>query len=276
MVVFPFDSHNHIHMGPSVDPTIRVEQRRLCGMAVQSTCPQDYAKVVGLTSLGPTNAMTVVPCLGVHPWWLHTLSREDWFIDGGEAEPRWVHDLRSALKEAPESAAVGETGLDGFHFDPITEALTCPMETQVEAFRWHLELASSLNKPVSIHCVQAFGPLIETLSKLKKQKKLPRKIYFHAFGGKVGTIDQLTALCDNIYFGFAAVVNFRSPKTADVIRKVGIERLVLETDHEDAALVHDSMALSISFIAQALNLDEQEVIAQTTRNAQELYGIALS
>jgi Tat protein secretion system quality control protein TatD with DNase activity len=150
------------------------------------------------------------------------------------------------------------------------------MEKQVEAFRWHLELAYSLDKPVSVHCVQAFGPLMETLTRLKKQRKLPRKIYFHAFGGKVGTIDQLTALCETLYFGFAAVVNFRSPKTADVIRKVGIERLVLETDHEDAALVHDSMAETISFIAKALNVDEQEVIVRTTRNAEELYGIALS
>jgi Tat protein secretion system quality control protein TatD with DNase activity len=286
-MVLPFDSHNHIHMGPSVDPVLHVgeQSRLLCGMAVQSTGPHDYATVVGLASTsttGTANAMTIVPCLGIHPWWLHTLGVEDWSIDeagdggGTSGAPRWVRALRLAVQAAPASAAVGETGLDGFHFDPITEALTCPMEKQVEAFRWHLELAYSLDKPVSVHCVQAFGPLMETLTRLKKQKKLPRKIYFHAFGGKVGTIDQLTALCETLYFGFAAVVNFRSPKTADVIRKVGIERLVLETDHEDAALVHDSMAESISFIAKALNVDEQEVIARTTRNAEELYGIALS
>jgi Tat protein secretion system quality control protein TatD with DNase activity len=315
VVVLPFDSHNHIHMGPSVDPVLYaggVEQqdndrrpRRLCGMALQSTGPHDYDTVVGLarttrsgigtdTGIGKTaNAiMTVVPCLGIHPWWLHTLTDEDWSVAGHDdvddddgdnttnhtsvEPPRWVRALRDALRDAPTSAAVGETGLDGFHFHPVTESLACPMERQVEAFRWHLELAHSLNKPVSVHCVQAFGPLMETLSRLKKQKRLPRRIYFHAFGGKVGTIDQLTALCETLYFGFAAVVNFRSPKTADVIRKVGLERLVLETDHEDAALVHDSMAESIRFIAQALAVDEQQVIVQTTRNAEDLYGISLS
>jgi TatD DNase family protein len=318
VVVLPFDSHNHIHMGPSVDPVLYAagggEQQHddrqrptmmLCGIALQSTGPHDYETVLGLartttksgigtgTGTGSTaNAiMTVVPCLGIHPWWLHTLTEEDWSVSGhdcndeygdntnatsAEKPPRWVRVLRDALRDAPTSAAVGETGLDGFHFHPVTESLACPMERQVEAFRWHLELAHSLNKPVSVHCVQAFGPLMETLSRLKKQKRLPRRIYFHAFGGKVGTIDQLTALCETLYFGFAAVVNFRSPKTADVIRKVGLERLVLETDHEDAALVHDSMAESIRFIAQALAVDEQQVIVQTTRNAEDLYGISLS
>lgn len=274
MVLLPFDSHNHIHMGPSTDPVLLIDQQKLCGMAVQSTSPMDYETVIGLSSIGRSANMVIIPCLGVHPWWLHTLSEEDWIV-AGDQEPQWVHELRCAIRDGPRNIAIGETGLDGFHFDPSTKALTSPMVRQMEAFHWHLELAFGLDKPVSVHCVQAFGPLLETFSTLKKKKKLPKKIYFHAFGGKEGTIDQLTALCDKVYFGFAPVVNFRSPKTASVIRKVGIERLVLETDHEDAALVHDSMEQGITFICDALQLGRQDVIKRTSRNAEDLYGIAL-
>ena len=141
-----------------------------------------------------------------------------------------------------------------------------------------MEIAARLHRPVSIHVVQCFGPLMGALSKLKKSAHgLPPKVYFHAFGGKVGTIDQLLALCGKqpgqVYFGFAPVVNFRSPKTATVIRKVGLSRLVLETDHEDADLVPGSMEQGISLIADALHLSHDEVVEQTTRNAFDLYSL---
>jgi Tat protein secretion system quality control protein TatD with DNase activity len=107
--------------------------------------------------------------------------------------------------------------------------------------------------------------------------QLPPKLYFHAFGGKVGTIPQLLASCSSkttqVYFGLAAVINFRSPKTADVIRAIGLDRLVLETDQEDAALVYESMQRGIQYLAQALDVTEEEVIAKTTRNAMDFYGI---
>jgi Tat protein secretion system quality control protein TatD with DNase activity len=68
--------------------------------------------------------------------------------------------------------------------------------------------------------------------------------------------------------------DFRSKKTTDVIRKVGLERLVLESDHEDAALVAGSIEASISFIAEALQVERDEVIQKTSENAFHLYGLA--
>lgn len=152
------------------------------------------------------------------------------------------------------------------------------MTVQIEAFRLQMELAARLKRPVSIHGVQCFGALFDTLSLLKKSSVgLPPKIYFHAFGGKVGTVDQLSAICGRnlgqCYFGFAPVVNFRSSKTADVIRKVGLNRLVLETDHEDAALVAESLIDSIRLVANALDIEECLVVEQTTANAFDLYGL---
>ena len=90
-------------------------------------------------------------------------------------------------------------------------------------------------------------------------------------------MDQLLALCGRepgqVYFGFAPVVNFRSPKTADIVKRVGLERLLLETDHEDASLVPGSMKESISFLSDVLECSEQHLIEQTTANAYEFYGL---
>ena len=76
-----------------------------------------------------------------------------------------------------------------------------------------------------------------------------------------------------IYFGFAPVINFRSPKTANVVRKVGLHRLVLETDHEDASRVSKSMIQGIEFLSQTLEVSPEELITQTTKNSYKLYGI---
>jgi Tat protein secretion system quality control protein TatD with DNase activity len=301
MTLLPFDSHNHVHMGPSPPmqallassatldkpgtPSIGIP---LCGMAIMSTHPRDYERVLDLATTLPKEVpgTRIVPCLGVHPWFLNELTKDDWEIQSAVSLlPRWIIELEHELVNNPQ-AIVGEIGLDGFHFDYETKELKSPMETQIEAFRLQLELASRLERPVSIHSVRSYGPLMDTLSIVKKgttntrNSNLPPKLYFHAFGGKAATVDQLTALCGRetgkVYFGFAPVVNFKSPKTADLIRKVGLDRLVIESDHEDAALVPESIKEGVRFIAQALEQDESVVIDQTTRNAYDLYSIIAS
>ena len=241
MLVLPFDAHNHIHMGPS-EPTVALagddHHHRLGGLALMSTHTRDFEQVLQLSESLPLHScnkdannvsdqkdernLIVVPGFGIHPWWLAELSDEQWAPsprhdttvgndDPALAQPpQWLDQMETLLLDHPHSI-VGEIGLDGFHFDPDTHDLSCPMETQVVAFEWQMQLAARLQRPVSIHTVQCFGPLMKSLSKLKQQKQLPPRMYFHAFGGKVGTVDQLLALCGRklgvVYFGFAPVIS---------------------------------------------------------------------
>ena len=69
------------------------------------------------------------------------------------------------------------------------------------------------------------------------------------------------------------LVDFKSAKTVDVIRKVGLHRLLLETDHEDASRVPNSMEQSVTFVAKTLEVDRDEVIRITTSNAFDFYGL---
>jgi Tat protein secretion system quality control protein TatD with DNase activity len=247
-MILPFDSHNHVHMGPTpplvallgpTAATLTTDHHQyqspavLSGMAIMSTHPRDFDLVQQLSRDLPQQrpGVRVVPCFGVHPWFLHELTEQDWDLMEPSNLPQWIVDLEQIITSTP-GAIVGEIGLDGFHYDFVTKELVSPMDQQVQAFRLQMELAGRINKPVSVHGVQCFQQLMEVLAQLKKSRtKLPPKIYFHAFGGKAGTVDQLTALCGRdmgrVYFGFAPVVNFRSPNTAEIVRKVGIERLVL-------------------------------------------------
>lgn len=357
--LLPFDAHNHVQLGILNRQTtfdINDLKHTICGMAIMSTHPRDYAKVLELSSLSSTSSsssvsatlssgssnsdgMTLVPCLGVHPWFLHELTQDDWtLVESSVAtsisstatdsiddltttplpddkstiattkQPRWVVQLEELLIEHPQ-AMVGEIGLDNFHFsDPTTKELSTPLEVQIRALEYQLELAIRYNRPVSVHCVRAMGPMMDCFARFQNRKTkrkstddentdkcmrlLPPRIYFHAFGGKVGTIPQLTkglekkskkssknSNIDNdkdhegtkVYFGFAPVINFQSKKTAEAIRAVGLDRLVLETDHEDVANVIPSMGMAIEEISKTLEVTTEELIERTNRNVQDLY-----
>jgi TatD DNase family protein len=314
-VFLPFDCHNHIQLGilrrelfpPSqvrTDPNEMIKDCQCRGMAIMSTHPRDYSWIEYLASSQCGVTIQVVPCFGIHPWFISELELQDWdlhsiddFNKVEEQRPKWWFDLRQRLIDFPH-ATVGELGLDRFHYTPIdnvdgttTQKLSTPIETQMQVLEYQLELAIDYQRPVSIHCVNAFGMLLDCLRKVRKTyQRLPPKLYFHAFSGQLGTIPQILSICEPksknsqrkdldddtvcCYFGFAPVVNFRSPKTPAIIRAIGLKRIVLETDVEEMEEVAPHLQTGISYIAESLGVDPSVVLEQTTRNAMRLYNIA--
>jgi TatD DNase family protein len=113
-----------------------------------------------------------------------------------------------------------------------------------------------------------------------KEALLPPKMYFHAFSGKAGVVPSLLAACakgnidpnSDVYFGFApAIPNFYAPKTPSIMRGIGLRRLLLETDLEDATCAWDDLIRCLEGIADALDVDVTEVADETYRNAQCFY-----
>ena len=114
----------------------------------------------------------------------------------------------------------------------------------------------------------------------RKDVLLPPKMYFHAFSGKSGVIPSLLSICargnidpnSDVYFGFApAIPNFYAPKTANIMKQIGLQRLLLETDLEDASRVWDDLIHCVEGIANALEIDVTEVADQTYTNAECFY-----
>jgi Tat protein secretion system quality control protein TatD with DNase activity len=185
--------------------------------------------------------------------------------------------MRKSLLDNPQSA-VGEIGLDGARYDPNTGELCTPMARQVEAFEIQLRMAAEMERPVSIHAVRAWGPLLDTLNKKfgKKKGDKPPRMYFHAFGGKAAQVNQIRSACggtDEVFYGFAPCVNFRSPKTADVIRAIGINSLVLESDRENYKAVQEDLEANAQFISDALHMSKDEVVRKTSANARRFFGL---
>lgn len=276
--LFLFDAHNHIHLG-GASPCMIDALSRVDGMALMSTHPRDFPAVSHLCDTGCNrkDEFLLVPCFGVHPWFLHQ-------VEDGEEENGWLKNLTDQLDRHPH-AAVGEIGLDGHRFHPQSRNLVSSMDDQVQAMEAQMRVAHSYQRACSIHAVQCWGPLMTLLSKLKRERQLPPKLYFHAFGAKVGFVDQLLALFSGqkqqteLFFGFAPVINLskctqQHKKTAEVISKVGMDRIVLETDVEDASCVYPDLMIGAQFLSDTLKLPLEDVVKKAWDNAMRLYGIS--
>jgi len=162
----------------------------------------------------------VIPSYGVHPW------------DCGNRPADWLDRLEARLAAEPR-AHVGEIGLDRWILDrakpddPRLAGLRrAPLDEQTEVFTAQLALAAQDNRAASIHCIDAWGALLETL----RTAPLPaRGLLLHAYAGPEEMIGPFADL--GAYFSFNG--SYLDPKRArlrETFRAVPPDRLLIETD----------------------------------------------
>ena len=111
--------------------------------------------------------------------------------------------------------AVGEIGLD-YHWTKENK------EKQIELFNRQLSLAEAVNKPVIIHSRDATVDTIEIL------KKHHVKGVMHAFSGSYET--AMIYIKMGLLIGVGGVITFKNCNLKDVINKLDLSNIVLETD----------------------------------------------
>ncbi|XP_060723417.1 putative deoxyribonuclease TATDN2 [Tachysurus vachellii] len=122
----------------------------------------------------------------------------------------------------PKTVAFGEIGLDYSHKNS-----TSPSK-QKEVFERQLRLAVSLGKPLVIHCRNADDDLLDIM-----RKCVPRdyKIHRHCFTNKYSVIEPFLSEFSNLCVGFTALVtNSSAVEARDAVRKIPLDRILLETD----------------------------------------------
>jgi TatD DNase family protein len=164
-----YDAHNHLQderfAGRQAALLQEAKAAGVARMVVNGSCEADWPHVAALAKRFPD---CVLPGFGCHPWYI------------GERGPHWHEHLREILQKG--RATVGEIGLDRWRRD-------LPWEGQEEVFVAQLRLAAEFNRPASIHCLQAWGPLVDIL----EREPLPAcGILLHSYGGSVETLERLT------------------------------------------------------------------------------------
>jgi TatD DNase family protein len=198
------DAHCHYQFAEVPYAAVELARSEGVGYAViNGSSPADWADVAALAVRDPRN----LPSFGLHPW------------DVPAAPAGWLDELRHVLRAHP-AAGVGEMGLDRWieGFDP---------DAQEAAFRAQLALAVELDRPLTIHCVRAIGPLMDIL----RATALPRRGFLlHSWNGPVELVPELARL--GAYFSFSAhhfperKAHLRDQFAAAIPR----ERILVETD----------------------------------------------
>ncbi|MDQ8190281.1 TatD family hydrolase [Roseibacillus persicicus] len=197
------DAHNHLHQLANPGQVLKeCEGSGVRHMLVNGTHENDWAAVEGLCNKHP---QSLIPSFGLHPWLV------------GDRSPQWLERLRSHLTANPR-AAVGECGLDRWK-KPYD------FPAQLSCLQAQLDLANELDRPLTIHCLQAWGPLLEFL---QKQTQLPRFLV-HAFSGSTEMMHRLAQL--GAYFSFNGYfLHERKTAVRETYQAVPSERLLIESD----------------------------------------------
>ena len=184
------DAHNHLHLLEGTDlHGYGIDQCVTCG-----TSPSDWDSVLELAQADAA----VVPAIGLHPW----------FVD--RAPPSWLDQLGEKLLSNPR-ACVGEIGLDRTRRSPALPEQRAVLAAQ-------LDLAADLDRPAVLHCVRAFGSLLEALG----DRHLPQRgIMLHGWAGAAELIPRFLELPVPVYF---------SVSSADQLELIPEGRLLVESD----------------------------------------------
>ncbi len=177
----------------------------------------------------------------------------------------------------PLCVAWGELGLDNHYPEPLAASQRKVLDDQLA----HLETwaAEGMNKPVVVHCREAFDDLLPRLS----QSTLPRDRYvFHCF---TGTVEQARRVLDfGAWISFTGVVTYKNSKEVQAAAKMmPRDRIMVETDapylspepHRGERPCHPWMSsVTAKAIANLRGETWEDFHAQINRNTERFFGIS--
>lgn len=265
------DAHSHLQ-----DPRLAAHlpqvfaRARAAGVGwlhVDATCEADWPAVRALADAHPG---LVVCSFGIHPW----------FIRGRSA--RWLRDLRELLASRP--AGIGEIGLDG----RLGDGLDADRET---VFRAQFDLSYELVLPASLHCRDAWDPMLKILLAAPPH---PAGLLIHAYSGPADALPALAAKNVHISFG-GTLTRPKNARARENAARVPAGHFLLESDApdlpptlpegtaphligEDGKLISEPAYVPLvgQFLEQARGTTSGDVAAQTTAAFRRLFAKLLT
>lgn len=194
------DTHCHLFKDyyEDIDEVLKLARENQVNRFIVSGCDKNS----NLEILDLIKRENVYGCLGIHPEEVNRYQVE---------ELKFIEDSLKYEK----IIAIGEIGLD-YHYDKENK------EKQMKLFASQLKLAETYQIPVVIHSREATNDTIEILKKYKV------KGVIHSFSGSL----EIARLYIKMGFllGINGVITFKNSHLKEVIEKIDLSFIVLETD----------------------------------------------
>ena len=248
------DTHAHLDSYEDVDGVLgRAEDAGVFKLIAASFSFHSSSFSADLAS----KRKNVYAAVGVHP------------NNASELDDEAKEVLRLIAKQ-PDVKAIGETGLD-YYRDRVDK------DTQLAAFKWHLDLAKDLDLPVIIHSRDA---LDDSLDLLEREGWPKKGLVFHAFAGNIGQAKRIISAGGLI--SVTGVVTFKNaPELQQLVRDLPLEKIMIETDSPylspEPFRGKTNEPVNVVKVAEKIadlkNISVEEVALQTTKTAEEFFGI---
>lgn len=249
------DTHSHIYEEEFKEDKEEVIERANNAGVERIIMPDIDAKSrPAMLELSARHPGILFPTTGLHP----TSVGED-----------YKTELKNVERELGEHRyyGIGECGVD-LYWDKTY------YKEQLQAFSYQLGLAKETGLPVIIHSRNSLDEVFKALKPYPYIKGV-----LHCFPGNVE--EARRAIGSGLLLGIGGVVTFKNSLMAQVIREIGIDAVVLETDspylspvpHRGKRNESSNIPLIARKIAELMVTDVKKIEETTTRNAVNLFTL---
>ncbi len=251
------DTHAHLCKEYYPDTLDQVVQRALDAKVDPILLPGVNAEgIPELLEMADRYKGHIYPLIGLHP---------------EETKADYQEELDAIAKYLDDKRVIGigEIGLD-FYFSREFE------KEQIKVFDIQLSWAKERKLPLSLHIRNAYE---EAIPVLKKHDHSGLKGVLHCFSGGIQEAQW------GIRFGFAlgvgGVITFKNNKLQDIVKEVGLQHIVLETDAPYLAPMpyrgktneSSYVPLIAQKVAEVTGESIVTVMTVTTENAKKIFNL---
>lgn len=182
----------------------------------------------------------------------------------------------SLAQSSKKVVAIGECGLDYYKSAKNDKK---SQNLQKQTFEKQIELALKLNKPLIVHCREAYNEVFEILKKFKSRAGNKLRGDIHCFLGNWNEAKKYFDLGFSV--SFTGIITFTNAHN-EVIKKSPLERIMIETDSPYLAPVpyrgkrNEPIFVKeiCRRIAEIKNLDFEKVAEITAENGLKMFEIS--
>lgn len=245
------DSHLHLS-NEDYDIDSVIKRAKLCNVNYYITGGTNKENNLSDISLSKKYESIYIT-LGYHPEYVKEITTDDLLLLE-----------KQIIDNKDKVVGIGEIGLD-YHYGNDNKI------EQIKLFKYQLELAKKYDLPVVIHSRDA---TMDTYNILKESGV---KGVIHCFSGSYETAINYIKI--GFKLGIGGVITFKNSKLSEVVKKIDIKNIVLETDSPYLSPYRGyknepkNIKEIASFIINLKEIDEKTLQNITTKNVIDVFKI---